>query len=100
MTPSSGRERREYMRAVNLAKYGITPDDYDAMLENQGGRCAICGQPETALGYHGEIKSLAVDHCHDTGDVRGLLCQSCNMGIGLFDHNDELMQAAIKYLKA
>jgi Recombination endonuclease VII len=84
----------ERMRAGHLKrKYGITLDDYQAMLAAQGGGCAICsaappdGQP------------LHVDHDHDTGLVRGLLCFTCNAGIGMFDHNIDLLSAAVVYLR-
>lgn len=73
--------------------YGITIKDYDKMFESQGGTCAICGRPETAKG-----RSLAVDHSHDTGEVRGLLCHACNTSIGKFRENREWLLKAIKYL--
>ena len=75
-------------------KFGITLDDYSSMLEKQNGVCAICGNSEPYNGY-----SLAVDHDHGTGKVRGLLCSSCNRAIGLFKDSPELLQKAINYLK-
>jgi hypothetical protein len=65
----------------------------------QEGLCAICGKPETAQGKHSVVKSLAVDHDHETGEIRGLLCSRCNNGIGHFGDNVELMKKAIEYLE-
>jgi hypothetical protein len=58
-------------------KYGITLEDYAIMFRRQGGKCDICGREETG--------NLAVDHCHMTGQVRGLLCGSCNRKLGWFE---------------
>lgn len=69
------------------------------MLKNQGGVCAICGKPETSTHKSGTMKSLAVDHCHATGKVRGLLCSACNHGIGHLKDSKEIMRAAIKYIE-
>lgn len=77
--------------------YGVTMDWYEATHTAQGGRCAICDREETAV-IKGQVLSLAVDHCHDTGDVRGLLCRSCNNAIGAFQHNTDMLQRAIRYL--
>jgi len=88
-------------RRWNLQKlYGITPEQYEEMLSEQGGLCAVCRQPEPdAHGRTGTQFSLSVDHCHDTGRVRGLLCQKCNRAIGLLGDNVELLRAAIRYLE-
>jgi hypothetical protein len=87
-------------RKANLAKhYGLTVADYDALLKRQGGVCAICGKDEpNAHGRTGKQFRLAVDHCHDTGQVRGLLCQKCNRAIGLLGDDPVLMRKAISYL--
>ena len=69
------------------------PEDYAAMFEAQAQGCAICHAPEP------EGQSLHVDHDHDTGDVRGLLCFTCNAGIGMFAHDIELLSAAVVYLR-
>ena len=73
------------------AKYGMTVEDYDALLKLQKGRCAMCKQK------YG--RTLHVDHDHRTNVVRGLLCQRCNMGIGLLQDSINLLQSAIDYLK-
>ena len=76
-------------------------EDYQAMHDKQKGLCAICNNPSKGLSNNGkDIKSLAVDHCHNTQKVRGLLCQDCNTGIGYFKDNIKLLQSAIDYLKA
>lgn len=84
----------------NLQKlYGLTPEDYQKMLAAQGGVCAICGKDEpTEHGRTGTKFRLGVDHCHDSGRVRGLLCQRCNRAIGLLDDDPALLQRAITYL--
>jgi hypothetical protein len=82
-----------------LRKYGLTADDYWAMVEAQAGVCAICGQVESTT-RRGEVKTLAVDHDHTTGAVRGLLCNRCNTGIGLLGDNPATLAAAIRYLNS
>lgn len=79
--------------------YGISAEEYESMFASQSGVCAICKKPETARQGSGTLKSLAVDHCHDTGEIRGLLCSSCNPGIGHFKHDTALLKLAIAYLK-
>lgn len=79
--------------------YGITVGDYDAMLAAQDDRCAICRQPETARSNGGRIRSLAIDHDHETGDVRGLLCHACNVALGYLDDAPERLDAAAAYLR-
>lgn len=87
-------ERKAYARKSNLKKlYGITREQYDAILLAQGGGCAICGTPAPTS------KDFAVDHDHKTGEVRGLLCDKHNLGIGLFDDSPDLLLDAIAYLK-
>lgn len=79
--------------------YGITLDDYNELLDYQGGVCAICQQPETRL-KHGKVISLCVEHNHKTGVVRGLTCQACNTGIGAFRDNPKLMRISADYVEA
>ena len=75
--------------------YGISLEEYQEKLEEQKGQCAICGsQVVDSLG-----RSLAVDHNHETGEVRGLLCSNCNLGIGSFKDNVKLLANAIVYLE-
>jgi len=91
--------RRRANRATTLRKYGLTASEYDDMMAEQGDLCAICGNPETCLGNNGEVKMLAVDHNHDTGEVRGLLCNNCNRAIGLLGDDPQLLLKAVAYLK-
>lgn len=72
----------------------ITTEKYLEMHKEQQASCAICGVKEDTLS-----KSLFVDHCHETGEIRGLLCYKCNTGIGNLDDNIEILEKAIIYLK-
>lgn len=76
--------------------YGITHADYERMLEEQGGGCAICGSPTPRRKGRGH---LSVDHCHKTGVVRGVLCDPCNNGLGRFQDDPNLLRKAIEYLE-
>jgi len=73
------------------SKYGITPEEYNSMFDNQGGKCAICKQVSA--------ETLHVDHCHATGKVRGLLCMKCNTAIGKFNDDLTLIQSARDYVQ-
>jgi len=74
--------------------YGLPKGSRERMLKEQNGECAICGQVPTTR------RGLAIDHDHETGQVRGLLCHGCNIAIGNFGDDIELMQKAIDYLSA
>jgi hypothetical protein len=74
--------------------YGITLEDYNFLLEDQNKKCKICNS-ECSTG-----KSLAVDHNHETGKVRGLLCKNCNIGLGMFFDNIDFLESAVLYLKS
>ena len=88
-------EPLESSRARRLRyEYGITPDDYDAMYNYQCGRCAICGTHQNELAGR-----LNVDHDHETGQVRALLCGHCNRGLGMYYDDPELMEIAAEYLR-
>lgn len=77
--------------------YGITIEDYDRMFEEQEGLCAICELPETRI-IRNKVASLHVDHNHETGEVRGLLCSRCNVAIGMMKENPSLFVKAAEYL--
>lgn len=81
-----------------LRKFGITREEYDKLLKKQGGGCAICGE-ELGMMRAGKRLRLCVDHDHDTGEVRGILCTSCNNGLGRFKDDPELLLRAAEYLK-
>lgn len=96
--PESRLRRAKQSAAVRKHLRGITPADYQEMVERQGGKCAICGRPETA-SRNGRRIALAVDHDHETGQIRKLLCTTCNTGLGSFRENPALLAAAFDYLK-
>jgi len=77
--------------------YGITLDEYEELLSKQDSKCAICGIDNNGK-YRNKPRAFAVDHCHTTGKIRGLLCSDCNTGIGLLKDNINFLQSAIKYL--
>ena len=83
-------------------RYGISEDYYNMLLAAQGGVCAICKSASPANGTVGKHRIAArffnVDHNHKDGSVRGLLCFSCNAGIGLFNDNADRLRAAMWYL--
>lgn len=93
---------RRTARRKRLRKYGLTPETFAALLDRQGGVCAICRKPETTKQPHRKSgdESLAVDHCHETGKVRGLLCFMCNTALGKFNDDPDLMRRAIAYIEA
>lgn len=80
-------------------KYNLTPEQYAEMLADQGNLCAICRRPEKKTDHRlGAIKCLAVDHNHETGKVRGLLCSACNVTIGQIGESLEILRAMEAYL--
>lgn len=81
------------MRAGSLKhEYGITPEQYAAIFDSQGGVCCLCGRPP-------KTKQLSVDHCHESGQIRGLLCQPCNAALGRMGDNEEGVLRALDYLR-
>jgi Recombination endonuclease VII len=89
-------ENKEHKRRLTFAShlrktYGIDIDEYERMLEAQGGVCAICKEPCARKSR------LSVDHCHTTGKNRGLLCDDCNNGLGRFRDRPDLCRAAADY---
>jgi len=93
------RNPDKYKSKSLMKQYGIDIIEYKEMSKNQGGVCAICKCKETSLNPRtGEVRGLAVDHCHSTGKVRGLLCTQCNTGLGSFKDDNRLLQNAIVYL--
>jgi hypothetical protein len=89
--------RARYSRTNTEEMYGITAEQYQQMLRQQNGKCAICnGRANQKRMKHTE---LCIDHCHETGVVRGLLCSRCNLGIGNFGDRLDLIKAAVEYLE-
>ena len=95
------KSRRNYrlkpeirLRADLKARYDMSLESFQALLAEQNGVCAICGLPET-----GKFTRLSVDHEHSSGLVRGLLCNSCNSGLGRLKDSPELLERAAEYLR-
>ena len=89
--PEATQARKDAWRKYNRFKlYGVTKEDYDRMYEGQNGECNICNK------YY---ELLFIDHCHNDGHVRGLLCNSCNRGLGVFKDDISLLEKAIAHLR-
>ena len=98
ITPEKRKESYSYEKNRNTKlkqTYGITYDDYLEMFNEQDGKCLICERHQKDLTL-----ALAVDHCHDTGMIRGLLCGNCNSGIGNLRDDISLLKKAIEYLES
>ena len=93
---SNPEKCKQYHLKTELRKYGLSPSQYEKILREQDGRCKICGSTKPG----GKFTRLVVDHDKLTGRVRGLLCDSCNRGIGLLKHDLKVLQASIEYLSA
>ncbi len=86
------KEKHKASRRFHLKKtFGISEEQYNILLKVQNGKCAICKKPPNHF-------NLAVDHCHETGKIRGLLHSKCNAAIGLLEDNPKLLKAALDYL--
>jgi hypothetical protein len=83
-----------YRDGAMLRKYGITLEQFNSLREGQNYCCAICGAHESE-----NAQGLVIDHCHEAGNVRKLLCTPCNVGLGMFKDNPELLIKAADYLK-
>lgn len=90
------KSARSVRSSTIKAKYGIDQDRFEEMLAAQGGQCAICGATSPRLSWG---KHLHIDHCHETGKVRGLLCQPCNTSLGRFGDNPDLLRKAAEYVE-
>ncbi len=91
----------EKKRAQRLKKFGLTLDQFNQMYAKQEGLCGICEEPFKyyALGGPDKKEAVCVDHSHTTGKVRGLLCSSCNLGIGHLKESKQFFLNAISYLE-
>lgn len=83
---------------IKTRKFGISGQEFNCLMKSQDSLCAICKLPETGRQHYGG-KSLAVDHCHTTKRVRGLLCENCNRGVGMFGDDPKLMRLAADYIE-
>jgi len=86
--------REAKRRSALLRRYGISQEQFVDLFEAQDGACAICGTSEPG----GRRNTLHIDHCHDTGKVRGLLCNPCNLMLGLAKDNPAALTRAADYL--
>jgi hypothetical protein len=84
--------KRSALRAKLKYLYNIDEEKFQRLSDAQNGLCAICGKPPRS-------SRLGVDHDHKTNEFRGLLCEKCNYGLGMFDDNTEYLSKAIKYLE-
>lgn len=91
---NSGLQDKYFQRV-----YGITLKDYEDMYEKQQGLCSICGTEGFVMDEKRHKMKLVVDHCHETGAIRGLLCHNCNRALGLFHDDVGRFEKAIDYLK-
>lgn len=87
--PLRASSQRDHVAEHLKRNYQLTPEQYNAMLAAQEGKCAICG----------EYRKLAVDHCHTTEKVRGLLCNACNSLLGFANDNPDTLRSALAYLE-
>jgi Recombination endonuclease VII len=78
--------------------YWLNRREYDSLATIRGEVCAICYRPETQIGPLGDLRKLSVDHCHETGAIRELLCAKCNQILGLADDKPEILRRAAKYI--
>jgi Fe-S oxidoreductase len=94
---AKGGDRASHAQVLR-EKYRLTPEQYDAMLTDQRGLCAICGRPEVTRGRGGVPRRLAVDHDHRTGAVRKLLCHRCNLVTWAVEENPAILEVVRRYL--
>ena len=86
------RRQKEFVRGLKRS-YGITPEEYNQMFLKQEGKCTICYRHQSVLR-----RRLAVDHCHESKKIRGLLCDNCNPMLGYAKDNITILESAIEYL--
>lgn len=96
--PSESMPRTQRPRTA--PRGGLSLADYQVLSDAQSGLCAACGQPETKVHRNGTVLRLAVDHDHETGRVRGLLCSRCNYSLGYARDDPDTLRALIAYLDA
>jgi hypothetical protein len=101
---NGGKDKRDYDKAKDQAlrrKYGITREVYCKMFNEQCGVCAICKKPNLSIDSRsGEPRDLSVDHDHNSGKIRKLLCMNCNRGLGYLKDDPELLRMASEYIES
>lgn len=107
--PEKYREREKKYKTRNwselsvnesLRKLGLKNEDFIKLNQEHNGYCKICDQPETSKSRSGNIRRLAIDHCHKSGKIRGLLCHECNTMLGKAKDNIDILKSAIQYLES
>lgn len=89
----------QYFRRRHLWKnYKMLLEEYEQMLADQGGKCAVCGCAEDTKWTRDRV-GFVVDHCHESGKNRGILCHPCNVGLGMFKDNPAALRAAADYIE-
>ncbi len=83
------RPARYNQKKALMHNYGLTLIEYDTMVATHANKCGVCGE---------EMDKINVDHCHETGSVRGLLCNKCNWGLGMFNEDIDILASAVSYL--
>ena len=91
---------KEAVQSYDIKRYyGLSKAEYAKMKTDCGNKCEICRKEEIAIDNNGSVRNLAVDHCHETDKVRGLLCTKCNMALGGVNDSIPLLYKMIDYLK-
>ncbi len=95
------RKGKASLKAHHIKQYGLTIEQYEQMEEYQDHRCKICGihESKNAIDKNGTVRRLAIDHDHNTGQIRGLLCSACNTALGSFKDSVDSLKRAILYLE-
>lgn len=90
--------RHKITQRSKMKRYGITAEYAYELLDNQGGCCAVCGQSVSFGRDTPRREQACIDHCHNSGDVRGILCSKCNSGLGMLNDDPSILSKAIEYL--
>lgn len=94
LTEKARKYQRDNALYIQLRRKGLTIEDYNRVVAQHRGVCDICGGPPD-----GRWDTFTLDHCHNTGELRGILCSKCNRGIGFFQDDTQLLIKAVNYLK-
>lgn len=96
----ANKKQAQYRSRISKVRkiYGLSEEEYITLLEKHDHKCSICGRPERT-SIKGTVWNLSIDHCHNTGKIRGLLCAQCNVGLAKFGESIRYFKNAIKYLQ-